>query len=177
MSFERRVRVARLPEMRLAYIDRPMPGPPSSPEFVEALGSTWEEFNAWRLRHRPALGRIDIAAVGWMIEDGEGMTYRTAVPVRSDYDAPRPARTTFFPGGIFAYCYADDSDEIGEALSVAQQWIEANGWRAKPGGIELYKFHYNLDQHPADCGFLVERADGRGEPEAPASGPLPIARD
>lgn len=176
MSLERRVRVARLPEMRLAYIDRRMPGPPASPEFVEALASIWDEFNDWRLRHRPALGRIDIAAVGWMIEDDEGMTYRTAVPVRSDYDAPPPAKTTFFPGGLFAYCYADDADEIGEALGLARGWIEANGWRAKPGGIELYKFHYNLDQHPADCGFLVERADGRGEPEARQTGPLPMAR-
>lgn len=176
MSFERKVRVARLPEMRLAYIDRRMPGAASSSEFVGALGGIWDEFNEWRLRHRPALGRIDIAAVGWMIEDGEGMTYRTAVPVRSDYDAPAPAKTTFFPGGIFAYCYADDADEIPEALGVTRGWIEANGWRAKPGGIEMYKFHYNLDQHPADCGFLVERADGGEEGDPSRSGPLPIGR-
>jgi hypothetical protein len=177
LSFERRVRVARLPEMRLAYIDRRLPGPPSSPEFTEALAGLWDEFNDWRLRHRPALGRIDIAAVGWMIEDDEGMTYRTAVPVRSDYDAPAPARTTFFPGGLFAYCYADDADEIGEALELARGWVEANGWRPKPGGIELYKFHYNLEQHPADCGFLVERLDGGKEPERQPSGPLRIARE
>jgi len=171
------VRVAQLPEMRLAYMDRRLPAPLSSPEFIEALAGLWDEFNDWRLRHRPALGRIDIAAVGWIIEDGDGMTYRTAAPVRSDYEVPAPARTTFFPGGLFAYCYADDPDEISEALGAVSDSMDAHGFRAKSAGIELYKFHYNLDQHPADCGFLVERVDGGEGPDTRQSGPLRIARE
>jgi hypothetical protein len=46
------------------------------------------------------------------------------------------------------------------------------------GLIEVYKFHYNMEQHPADCGFLVKNEDGSEPLPLPSthSSPLPIAR-
>ncbi|MGI8925577.1 MAG: GyrI-like domain-containing protein [Tepidiformaceae bacterium] len=173
MSFERLVRVARLPEMRLAYFETSLPAPPAAPALAPEVSALWDSFNEWRVQARPALGRIDIAALGWALESEEGaFAYRTAVPIRSDYQPPAPAKTTFFPGGPFAYCYADDVDEFDEAVAAVARWLAEQGIRPRPGAIEAYKFHYNLDQHPADCGFLL--------PEGPAAagpaGPLPIAR-
>ena len=52
MSVERKVRLARLPEMRLAYFEADIPVdyvPDDSPE----MGMLWESFNAWRLEARP----------------------------------------------------------------------------------------------------------------------------
>lgn len=179
----RRVWLARLPEMRVAYFEVEVPasftpGGVVAPDFSRL----WDEFNEWRVQARPALGRIDIAAIGWMAEAGEGASgrrYRAGVPIRSDYTPPPPARTTFFPGGSFAYAYADNVDEIDEAAGTVFAWVADQGLEARSGLIEVYKFHYNLDQHPCDCGVLVRRADG-SEP-VPATGghtnPLPIARD
>ncbi len=171
MTIERIVRIARLPEMRLAYLETAV----AAGEFVAQppeAAALWETFNAWRLRNRPALGRIDIAALGWTVLEGSGAHYRAAVPVRSDYTPPAPARSTFFPGGRFAYCYADDADEIPFALDAVQASLQDLGYEPAGGPIEVYKFHYNLEQHPADCGYLLSPG---GEP-VPPSGPLPISR-
>lgn len=150
---ERRVRLAHLPEMRLAYLE--LQGP------MNGIAALWESFNAWRLEHRPALGRIEFSQIGWLMnpdaEDGDDIQYRTAMPVRSDYEATGAAKTTFFPGGTIAYAYADDLDEIEDALSTVSDFVEAQGgWRIK-GVFELYRYHYNLDQHPLDCALLIER--------------------
>ena len=172
MNFERVVRLAQLPEMRLAYFETTMGDPVGG-----GVGPAWDSFNDWRLRTRPTLGRIDIAAVGWAVPGSDdGPVFRTAVPVRSDYKASPPAKTMYFPGGAFAYCYADDVDEIGEAFATVERFVRDEGLVALPGRIELYKFHYNLDQHPCDCGFLVTLADGSSPLGAAPSGPLPIAR-
>jgi effector-binding domain-containing protein len=160
MSFERKVRVARLPEMRLAYFETSLPAE-AVPEaaLAPAFSELWDRFNEWRVQVRPALGRIDIAAMGLHIvsEDGQ-VYYRAAVPVRSDYEPPGPARTTFFPGGAFAYCYADDADEQAEAFRAVASFVEEQGWELASGPIEVYQFHFNLEQHPADCGVLVRGA-------------------
>lgn len=171
----RRVWLARLPEMRVAYFEVDIGGGDGAPD----LSRAWDEFNAWRVQERPALGRIDIAAIGWMVESDDGRPrYRTGVPIRSDYAPAPPAKTAFFPGGSFAYAYADDVDEIEAAAEAVRDWVAAQGLVARSGLIEVYKFHYNLDQHPCDCGVLVERADG-SEPVAAGrshASPLPIAR-
>jgi len=154
VTFERNVRLTRLPEMRLAYMEHTGP--------AEEIPELWERFNEWRVTNRPDLGRIEIAGIGWLIagdeEDEERVTFRALVPVRSSYEAPPPARTMFFPGGQFAYCYADDVDETDDAMMAVADWMEANGYEPASGPMQLYKFHYNLDQHPCDCGFLVEKA-------------------
>lgn len=171
-----RTRLARLPEMRLAYLevagDEATLGPAD-------LDSLWERFNSWRAEARPALGRVDIAAVGWTLDaEGPEVRIRACVPIRSDYDPPPPARTTFFPGGAFVYTGADDADELDAAAEASARWVVANGLVPRSGLIEVHQFHFNLEQHPAACGFLVARPDG-GDP-APGGGghtsPLPIAR-
>ena len=177
---QRTVRLARLPEMRLAYFEledayERLPDATLRPRW-DVIGGLWDEFNDWRVRVRPALGRIDIAALG--ITNAEAATLRVGVPIRGDYRPPEPARTALFPGGSYAYCYADNVDEIDEAAATVLAWIEANGFRANSGLIEAYKFHYNQDQHPCDCGFLVLNADGSEPIPAAAGGhanPLPIA--
>jgi len=171
MSFERVVRIARLPEMRLAYLEAEVTSAEPAAQPPEAA-ELWEAFNAWRLRDRPALGRIDIAALGWTVFEGDGALYRAAVPIRSDYTPASPARATIFPGGRFAYCYADDGDEIPEALQAVRASLAELGYEPASGPIEVYKYHYNLDQHPADCGYLLAPTG-----DAPRSaGPLPIGR-
>ena len=179
----RRVWLARLPEMRVAYLEVAVPaGRAPGGGLVPDFSRLWDEFNEWRVRARPALGRIDIAAIGWLAEaeeDGAPQRYRTGVPIRSDYTPPAPARTTFFPGGSFAYAYADNVDEIDEAAEAVYRWVGEQGLEPRSGLIEVYKFHYNLEQHPCDCGVLVRRPDG--EEPVPAVGshasPLPVARD
>ena len=173
MSLERTVRIAQLPEMRLAYIESKAVGKLGGGEGASA----WDSFNEWRLRTRPALGRIDIAAVGWTVPGAEaGPVFRAAVPVRSDYKASPPAKTMYFPGGAFAYCYADDVEQNDDAFASVERFIREEGLVALPGRIELYKFHYNLEQHPCDCGLLVTLGDGSSPLGEAPSGPLPIAR-
>jgi hypothetical protein len=173
MSINRVVRLAQLPEVRLAYFEAALDGAPGG----RWVGPLWEEFNAWRLRTRPALGRIDIAALGWEIPaEEDGSTFRAGVPVRSDYKPMDPAKTIFFPGGAFAYCYSDNIEEIGEAFEAVRRCVREEGLSAQPGGIEAYKFHYNLEQHPCDCGLLVTLADGSSPLGEAPSGPLPIGR-
>jgi hypothetical protein len=177
----RRTWLARLPEMRIAYFElggayERAPNGPLVPKW-EAIGGLWDAFNDWRVQTRPALGRIDVAALGLTNEDTAVL--RAGVPIRSDYRPPEPAKTALFPGGSFAYVYADNVDEIDEAAAAARTWIESQGLQRISGLIEAYKFHYNQDQHPCDCGFLVLNADG-SEPIPPPlshTSPLPIARD
>lgn len=174
---DRRVWLARLPEMRVAYLEAAIS--PGQADSTTSIASLWDEFNAWRLNSRPALGRIDISALSWVLPHEDGMiSYRLCLPIRSDYRPSEPARATFFPGGSFAYCYADNVDEVEEAGGVVERWIEERGFEAVSGPIEVHKYHYNLEQHPCDCGYLVVDAEGR-EP-IPAGGshasPLPIAR-
>ena len=177
---ERVVRLARLPEMRVAFFEvedafETAPGGSLQPRW-ETIGALWDEFNEWRVRVRPALGRIDIAALGITVAGTN--SFRTAIPIRADYRPPEPARTALFPGGTYAYAYADNIDEIDEAAATARDWIAANGLQMRSDLIEAYKFHYNFDQHPCDCGYLVLNADG-SDPLPPTSdhnAPLPIAR-
>jgi hypothetical protein len=175
---ERRVRVAQLPEMRLAYFEATLPATEvPEAELAPAFNDLWDQFNEWRVQARPALGRIDVAAIGWHIEsaDGTSVSYRTAVPIRSDYDPPSPAKTSFFPGGAFAYSYADDADEMADAFRAVASHIAERGWELTSGPIEVHRFHFNLEQHPADCGVLVR---GTGVPQGGSSHerPLPIFR-
>jgi hypothetical protein len=180
VSFERKVRLARLPEMRLAYLETAVEaGSAIDPGGLAGINALWDSFNEWRLASRPALGRIDIAAIGWQMLPADGgatATFRAAVPVRGDYAPPPPARTALFPGGALAYCYADDAEEESEAFAAVRRFVEAKGLVSKSGPIQLFKFHYNLDQHPSDCGLLVTLADGRDPLPAPSEGPLHIAR-
>lgn len=176
MAFERAVRVAQLPEMRLAYFAEELPaGEVPAAELAPAFSELWDRFNEWRVQVRPSLGRIDIAAIGWHTEsrDGATVTYRAGVPIRSDYDPPEPARTTFFPGGAFAYCYADDAEEQADAFRSVAAFVAERGWELASGPIEVYRFHFNLDQHPADCGVLV-RGEGVPRPGPTHDRPLPI---
>lgn len=175
LTATRKVRIAALPEMRMAYFELELPiervpHDDLPPEF----GELWNEFNEWRVQARPSLGRIDIAAVGWQSEETEGtVTYRVGVPIRSDYRPPAPAHTMFFPGGAFAYCYADDVDEVPEAFRAVAEHLESEGIRPTGGPMEVYRYHYNLEQHPCDCGVLVdvELQHGGGH-----DSPLPIGR-
>lgn len=181
---ERRIWLARLPEMRLAYFEELLrAAPPDDPGVgadFEGMGRVFEAFNEWRVQVRPALGRIDIAALGWAMDaipDGR-MPYRAAVPIRSDYQPPGPAKTALFPGGSFLYAYADDIDEVEDVAAAVAAAVAEAGFVQASGLIEAYKFHYNLEQHPCDCGFLVLNRDGT-EPIAAApshASPLPIAR-
>lgn len=181
---ERRIWLARLPEMRLAYFEEELVALPSPEAGIEAdfegMGAVFEAFNDWRLRVRPALGRIDIAALGWAMEPGPDgrIPYRAAVPIRSDYKPPEPAKTAFFPGGSFLYAYSDNIDEIEDCAAAVVQAIPGAGLRRVSGLIEAYKYHYNMEQHPCDCGYLVLNEDGSEPVPAPSShtAPLPIAR-
>ena len=175
------VRLARLPEMRVAFFEaagafEPAPGDHPLQRREEVIASLWDEFNDWRVTVRPALGRIDVAALGITIR--ETNSFRAAIPIRGDYRPPQPARTALFPGGSFAYAYADDVDEIDSAAAAVRRWIADRGLRTASELIEAYKFHYNLEQHPCDCGYLVLNADGSDPiPSAPThAAPLPIAR-
>lgn len=181
---QRRIWLARLPEMRVAYFEAALEAAPDPESGVvadfEGMGKLFETFNEWRLHTRPALGRIDIAALGWAVEnqaDGR-ISYRAAVPIRGDYRPPPPARTALFPGGSFLYAYADNVDEIEDVSLAVAQALPGAGLRAVSGLIEVYKYHYNLEQHPCDCGFLVLNEDGSEPVPPPAShtAPLPIAR-
>jgi DNA gyrase inhibitor GyrI len=165
--------------MRVAYFEAAVPER-TVPQggVVPDFSRLWDEFNEWRLQARPSLGRIDIAAIGWSETGPDGLRYRAGVPIRSDYTPPAPARTTFFPGGPFAYASADNVDEIDEAAGAVYAWVREQQLEPRSELIEVYKFHYNLEQHPCDCGVLVRRADG-SDP-VPAGGshasPLPIAQ-
>jgi len=182
---ERRIWLARLPEMRLAYFEESLAAVPADDSGVvaefEGMGRLFDSFNAWRVNVRPALGRIDIAALGWAMQpDADGrVAYRAAVPIRSDYRPPPPAKTALFLGGSFLYAYADDVDEIEDVSLAVKLALPGAGLRAVSGLLEVYKYHYNLEQHPCDCGFLVLNEDG-SEPIPPATthnAPLPIARE
>jgi hypothetical protein len=182
---ERRLWLARLPEMRLAYFEAILDAQPADDSGVvaefEGMGRLFDAFNQWRVEVRPALGRIDIAALGWAMPaqaDGR-IPYRAAVPIRSDYRPPEPAKTALFPGGSFFYAYADQVDEIEDVSLAVSQALPGAGLKAVSGLIEVYKFHYNMEQHPCDCGFLVVNEDGTEPiPAGPAHiAPLPIARD
>lgn len=169
--------------MRLAYFEETLDAAVSEDSGVvaefEGMGRVFDTFNDWRVRVRPALGRIDIAAIGWAMAAEQGrIPYRACVPIRSDYDPPEPARTTFFPGGSFLYAYADNVDEIEDVSAAVRDAVPGAGLLVRSGLIEVYKFHYNLEQHPADCGFLVKNADGSEPVPAPSThaSPLPIAR-
>lgn len=165
---ERRVRIATLPRMRLACFEGE----------GNAAGAerTWEALEAWRLQARPPLGRIDIAALGWFEprDGGASFIFRAGVPVRGDYDVPPPARAYVFPGARFAYIAIDDASEYEDGLRTVLEYLQAEGIEAESGPVEAVRYHFNLDQRPADCGFLVE-----GEPEEVSSHerPLPIARE
>ncbi len=169
--------LARLPEMRVAYLETVFR--PSDGGAAESLAQLWESFNDWRLRTRPALGRIDISAIAWALprEDGT-MGYRIGVPIRGDYQPPDPARAVLFPGGAFAYAYADDVDEVERAGTSVEEWIAEREFQAVSGPIEVHKYHYNLEQHPCDCGYLVLDANGRDPLPRVGShaAPSPIAR-
>ena len=137
---ERRLWLARLPEMRLAYFEELLAASPAEDSGVvaefEGMGRVFDAFNEWRVRVRPALGRIDIAAIGWaMPPDAEGrIPYRACVPIRSDYQPPEPARTTFFPGGSFLYAYADNIDEIEDVSAAVRDALQPAGLRAVCSG-------------------------------------------
>ena len=154
MSENRRVWLARLPEMRFAYFE--LDGE------IGAVPQLWERLNAWRLANRPVVGRVDIAQVGWLLnptaDDPDQAQYRACLPVRSDYEATGDVRTTFFPGGLFAYCAADDFDEVESAFEQVERWLEEQGGWTIKSAFEVYRYHFNLEQHPADCGFHIERA-------------------
>ncbi len=180
-QMERTVRLARLPELRVAFFEaedafEPGPNGELQPHW-EVIGELWDRFNDWRVQVRPALGRIDIAALG--ITVAETKAFRAAIPIRGDYRPPEPARTALFPGGTYAYAYADNIDEIDAAAATVREWIAGQALQRTSALIEAYKFHYNLDQHPCDCGYLVLNADG-SDPIPPATSthtsPLPIAR-
>lgn len=164
--------------MRLAFLEATLE--PGAMDVPEAIAELWESFNDWRLRARPALGRIDVSAMTWALPGAESgsLSYRVCVPIRSDYQPPEPARTALFPGGAFAYAYADDGDEVADAGAAVEQWITEQGFEAVSGPIEVHKYHYNLEQHPCDCGYLVLDAEGRDPMPATSShtSPLPIAR-
>ncbi len=167
------VRIARLPEMRLAYFEASL-----APEAVEEADALWQRLTEWQQQAQPRVGRIDIRAVGWIVESdaSERVTYRVGVPVRSDYTALAPAKTTLFPGGAFAYCHADDVDGMDDAFGAVRWAMDERGYVGRSGPIEVNLYHFNVEQHPVECGFLVGRADGsevlatRGH-----EGPLPIA--
>lgn len=172
MTFDRRVYIATLPEMRLVYFERR-----GSYGEVQAA---WDEVNEWRVQNRPALGRIDIAAVGWYMQSEPGdevgeVILRAGVPVRSDYQVQSPAQVAFFPARRFAYCSADDPEEYGEAFLRVGEHLDAQGLLAGmdwPEAVEVHRYHFNLEQHPADCGYLLP---GEVEMGGGHDRPLPIA--
>jgi hypothetical protein len=161
--------------MRLAYFEAQL-----APDAIEEADALWLRLTEWQQQAQPRVGRIDIRAIGWIIESdpsSEQVTYRVGVPVRSDYTAPSPARTTLFPGGAFAYCHADDVDDMDEAFSAVRWAMDERDYVPRSGPIEAYLYHFNVDQHPVECGFLVGRADGGEVLETRGhEGPLPIGR-
>jgi len=168
---ERKVRVAVLPELRLAYFERR--------GTLESVQAAWDELNAWRADVRPALGRIDIAAIGWYLSETEGDTevaiLRAGVPVRSDYRVEPPARVMLFPGREFVYAPASDGDEYGAAFAAAADYIERERLAGEDDTLEaaeVHLYHFNLDQHPAECGYLLP---GEVRPQGGHASPLPIA--
>lgn len=170
-TVERKVWTAALPEMRLAYFERECTDTREHGAVVDEL---WDAFNTWRVETRPALGRIDIAAVGLALDADDGaLVLRAAVPVRGDYAPPLPAKSALFPGGAFVYAYADSVDEIPAAFEAVRAGLAEHNLEPISGPIEVYKFHYNLEQHPCDCGFLV---DLPGFEPVRGHAPLPIAR-
>ena len=182
---ERRIWLARLPEMRLAYFEDALAAMPDDDSGVAAdfagMGRLFDTFNEWRLRTRPALGRIDIAALGWALAPDAGgrIPYRAAVPIRGDYRPAPPAKTVLFPGGSFLYAYADNIDEIEDVSLAVKLALPGAGLRAVSGLLEVYKDHYDLRQPPGDRGLPAPNEDG-GEPIPPATthpSPLPIARE
>jgi hypothetical protein len=161
--------------MRLAYFEAQL-----AADAVEEADELWQRLTQWQQQAQPRVGRIDIRALGWILEADAGaaqVTYRAGVPLRSDGEAPAPARTTLFPGGAFAYCHAGDVGEMDDAFAAVRWAIDEQGYSTRSGPIEVYLYHFNVDQHPAECGFLVGNADGtdllasRGH-----EGPLPIGR-
>jgi len=161
--------------MRLAYFEASL-----APEAVEEADLLWQRLTEWQQQAQPRVGRIDVRAIGWIIESDatpERVTYRVGVPVRSDYTAPTPAKTTLFPGGAFAYCHADDVDDMDDAFAAVRWALDERGYVARSGPIEIYLYHFNVEQHPVECGLLVANADG-GELLAARGheGPLPIAQ-
>lgn len=164
------VRIADLPQLRLAYFERR-----GSLEDVQAA---WDELNDWRAEHRPALGRIDIAAFGWYTtehtRDGEVVVLRAGVPVRGDYRVEPPARVTLFNPRRFVYAHANDGDAYAGAFAAAAAHIEREGLAADDAELdaaEAHSYHFNLDQHPADCGYLLP---GEIQPAGSHASPLPI---
>jgi hypothetical protein len=161
--------------MRIAYFEASL-----APDAVEEADALWLRLTEWQQQAQPRVGRIDIRALGWIVESDAGaetVTYRVGVPLRSDYRPPAPARATLFPGGTFAYCHADDVGEMDEAFTAVRWAMDEQGYVTRSGPIEVYLYHFNVDQHPVECGFLVGRADG-GDVLAPRGheGPLPIGR-
>lgn len=174
MTQPRMVRVARLPELRIAYFEARL-----APDAVEAVDALWQKLSQWQAQAQPPIGRIDIRALGWILEPDAGalrLTCRVCIPVRSDYQAVRPAESGTFPGGAFAYCHADDADDMDEAFTAVRWAIDEQGYRARSGPIEIYLYHFNLEQQPVECGFLVARSDGTDPLAGAHEGPLPIAR-
>lgn len=168
---ERKVRVAVLPEMRLAYFERR--------GSLQSVQAAWDDLNEWRSHARPALGRIDIAAFGWYLaeaEDGEEVAVlRAGVPVRSDYRVEPPARVLLFPARRFVYAAADDGDEYPAAFAAAAAHIEREALATEEDELEaaeVHLYHFNLDQHPAQCGYLLP---GEVRQQGGHANPLPIA--
>jgi effector-binding domain-containing protein len=162
----RRVRVAALPQMRLACFE--------GEGDADGAEKTWEALEEWRVRARPPLGRIDIAAIGWFEPQDGGISFvfRAGVPVRGDYRVPAPAKARVFPAALFAYITIDDNDEYEAGLHEALAYIEREGLELASGPVEAVRYHFNLNQRPADCGFLVE---GEVAEQASHERPLPIA--
>lgn len=169
------VRIARLPELRLAYFEAQL-----APDAVEEADALWLRLTEWQQQAQPRVGRIDIRSLGWIVERDASepeLTYRAGVPVRGDAKVAQPARATLFPGGAFAYCHADDVGDMDDAFTAVRWAIEERGYTARSGPIEVYLYHFNVDQHPVECGFLVGNADGSDLLAARGhEGPLPIGR-
>ena len=49
-------------------------------------------------------------------------------------------------------------EETAEFTALTKRAIR--GIDAASGAIEVFRFHYNLDQHPADCGYLLPPGTG-----------------
>lgn len=163
---ERRVRIAALPQLRLACFEAE----------GDAAGAekAWEALEEWRVQARPALGRIDLAALGWFDpqEETNSFVFRVGVPVRGDYRVPPPARPRIFPAARFAYIAIDDTDEYEAGLREVLAYLERENIEPVSGPVEAVRYHFNLDQRPADCGFLIA---GEVDQGGSHDRPLPIA--